>query len=193
MPVIWTIGHSTRPAEEFLALLKAHGIARVVDVRAFPGSRRHPQFSRERFAAWLEEAGVGYEWLGEELGGRRRAGEGPSPNTALRNASFRNYADYMLTPEFAAGVDRLLAGARKAPTAFLCAEALWWRCHRSLIADYLVAVRGWEVRDILDEKPAKPHAPKAEARREGDVLVYGEPELFSPRPPASRRRAPGRR
>lgn len=169
---VWTIGHSTRTLEGFVGLLKAHGIARLADVRAFPGSRRHPHFARESLARSLPEAGVEYVWLGAELGGRRPAPGRPSRNVGLRSASFRNFADYMETPAFARGADRLLALAAGAPTAFACAEALWWRCHRSLIADYLTAVRGWEVRHILGAGEAEPHRPMAEARREGEVLVY---------------------
>ena len=169
---IWTIGHSTRLLDEFAGLAKLHGIETLVDVRAFPGSRRCPWFGRESLGKSLPERGLAYEWLGEELGGRRRRSDGPSPNGALRNDSFRNYADYMLTPGFSAGVDRLLARASAAPTAFFCAELLWWRCHRSLIADYLTAARGWEVRHVLDGKASKPHAVKPEARLRGGRLLY---------------------
>lgn len=176
---LWTIGHSTRTLDEFIALLSANGLRTAVDIRAFPGSRRYPHFAREALAASLPKAGLRYVWLGKELGGRRRATVEPSPNLGLRNDSFRNYADYMGAPEFSRGVDALLALADEAPTACFCAELLWWRCHRSLLSDYLVAVRGREVFDILDESPPKPHAPKTEARVEDGRLVYppAEPPL----------------
>jgi uncharacterized protein (DUF488 family) len=185
---VWTFGHSTRALDELVELLKGHGIAAAVDVRAFPGSRRHPHFAREALAVSLPRAGLRYEWLGQELGGRRRSSKEPSPNGALRNASFRNYADYMLTPEFARGVDRLLTLADEAPTAFFCAELLWWRCHRSLISDYLVAVRGRTVLHILDASAPKPHAPKTEARLEGGRLLYPPPEPPLPGLDGPRRR-----
>jgi uncharacterized protein (DUF488 family) len=159
-------------------LLKSHGIAAVADVRAFPGSRRHPHFSRENLERSLPEAGIEYLWLGRELGGRRRGEEGRSPNTGLRNASFRNYADHMASPDFSAGIARLLSLADEKPTALLCAERLWWRCHRSLIADYLELIRGRRVRHILEPGEAKPHAVKTEARREGTRLIYAEPDLL---------------
>ncbi len=163
-----------------MALLRHHGVEGVVDVRAFPGSRRYPHFARERLAQSLPETGIRYDWLGLELGGRRRPSAGPSPNLALRNESFRNYADFMSSPLFSRGVDALLALAARRPTAFFCAELLWWRCHRSLIADYLVAVRRCEVFDIIDLAPPKPHKPKPEAHVEEGRLVYAEPDLFSP-------------
>ena len=175
---IWTIGHSTHTLDAFTALLRHHGIEGVVDVRAFPGSRRHPHFARERLAESLPAQGLRYDWLGQELGGRRRPTDRPSPNTALRNESFRNYADFMATPLFSRGVDELLRLASQRRTAFFCAELLWWRCHRSLIADYLTAVRGWTVLHILDLAEPKAHKPKSEARVEGSALVYAEPDLF---------------
>lgn len=185
---LWTIGHSTRALDEFVALLKASGISTVVDIRAFPGSRRHPHFAREALALSLPELGLRYEWLGQELGGRRRKLEEPSPNGALRNDSFRNYADYMGTPEFARGIDRLLALADEAPTAYFCAELLWWRCHRSLVSDYLVAVRRREVLHILDASPPKPHKPKAEARLVKGRLLYPPAEPGLPGLDAPKRR-----
>lgn len=152
---IWTIGHSTRTIDIFLSLLKENGIKSVADVRMFPGSKRYPQFGREALAKSLSEAGIRYEHF-PDLGGRRKA-KPDSKNTAWRNESFRGYADYMETEDFRAGVARLVDLAdQSGPTAIMCAEAVWWRCHRSLISDYLKA-RGAKVIHILDEKKAEPH------------------------------------
>ena len=134
---IWTVGHSTRTIEEFIALLGSQRIEAVADVRRFPGSRRHPQFGQERLGEALAAAGIEYVHF-PELGGRRST-RADSPNTAWRNAAFRGYADYMMTAEFEAGRQRLLRLAQRKRTAVMCAEALWWRCHRSLIADALKA------------------------------------------------------
>jgi len=152
---IWTIGHSTREIEVFLSLLEENGIKAVADVRMFPGSKRYPQFGREALAKSLGAAGIRYQHF-PELGGRRKANP-DSKNTAWRNASFRGYADYMETEDFRKGVARLVDLAEESgPTAIMCAEAVWWRCHRSLISDYLKA-RGVEVIHILDEKKTEPH------------------------------------
>jgi uncharacterized protein (DUF488 family) len=151
---IWTIGHSTRPLEEFLELLRENRIGAIADVRRLPGSRRHPQYDQDAFAASLAEHDIGYHWF-EALGGRRRAHAG-SPNTAWRNASFRGYADYMASAEFATGFVRLLELATRRRTAVMCAEAVWWRCHRGLLADAL-CVRGIEVLHILGAHDAQPH------------------------------------
>jgi uncharacterized protein (DUF488 family) len=175
---IWTIGHSTRTLESFIALARHHGIEGFVDVRAFPGSRRHPHFGRERLGQSLRDAGFHYDWLGQQLGGRREPLP-QSPNTGLRHPSFRGYADYMLTKDFSAGVDLLLARALERPTAFFCAELLWWKCHRSLIADYLTLARGWTVLHILDLSPPKPHGAKPEAHLRDGTLLYAEPSLFA--------------
>src|SRR4051812_11588665 len=129
---LWTVGHSTRSIEEFLAMLKSQRIEAVADVRRVPGSRRHPQFGQESLVASLAAAGIGYFHFGE-LGGRRPALPG-SPNTGWRNAAFQGYADYMMSEPFQAGFERLLELASKQRTAIMCAEALWWRCHRGLIA-----------------------------------------------------------
>jgi uncharacterized protein (DUF488 family) len=151
--VIWTIGHSTRSAEEFFELLAGSGIEIIADVRRFPGSRRYPQFGREALAAAAEAHAMDYRWL-PSLGGRRKASPG-SPNTAWRNASFRGYADYMSGPEFAAGLSQLLEIAHEGNTAIMCSEGVWWRCHRSMIADAL-RVRGIEVVHILDAEHKVP-------------------------------------
>jgi uncharacterized protein (DUF488 family) len=147
---IWTIGHSTRTIEKFISLLEEHGIKSLADVRLLPGSRRYPQFNRETLADSLGTAGIRYEHF-PELGGRRKA-RSDSRNTAWRNESFRGYADYMETEEFHKGVGRLLDLATQAgSTAIMCAEAVWWRCHRSLISDYL-KTRGIEVTHIVDAR-----------------------------------------
>ncbi|HEX2252319.1 MAG TPA: DUF488 domain-containing protein [Thermoanaerobaculia bacterium] len=151
---VFTAGHSTRGLDELLELLSAFGVRRLVDVRRFPGSRRHPQFSRERFAPALAAAGIDYRHE-ENLGGRRR-GRPDSPHGAWRVAAFRAYADHMESPEFQAALARLEDLARERPTVMLCAEAVPWRCHRRLIADALVA-RGHEVRHLLGPGRADRH------------------------------------
>ena len=152
---VWTIGHSTRNIDIFISLLEANGIKLLVDVRSLPGSKRYPQFNREALAESLNARGIRYEHF-PELGGRRKA-RPDSHNTAWRNISFRGYADYMETEEFQQGIKRLLELAHKAgPVAIMCAEAVWWRCHRSLISDFLKA-RGVEVVHILDANNVAPH------------------------------------
>ncbi len=172
---IYTVGHSTRSWEEFTQLLSAYGIQAVADVRAFPSSRKFPHFSREALAQGLERAGMEYLWLGRELGGYRRHGLGAaSPNTAWRAGGFRNYADHMLGEEFARGIERLLALARRKTTALLCAERFWWRCHRRLISDYLVA-QGHRVVHILEEGRATEHRLPPFARVEAGRVIYPAP------------------
>jgi uncharacterized protein (DUF488 family) len=155
VPRLFTIGHSTRSGEEFMALLRAHGIGRLVDVRRYPGSRRYPHFSREHLSAALPREGVEYVHA-LELGGRR-APPPDSPNGAWRSASFRAYADHMASPEFQAWLARLERWAADASTAVMCAEAVPWRCHRQLIADALTA-RGVVVDHILSPGRADRHA-----------------------------------
>ncbi len=172
---IWTIGHSTRPIEEFLGLLVGSRIAVIADVRSFPGSRKYPQYGREALAATLGAHRIDYHWL-PALGGRRRVLP-DSPNTAWRNASFRGYADYMSSEQFAQGLVQLLEVSGKAPAAMMCSEAVWWRCHRSMIADAL-CVRGIEVVHILDAKHRVVHPMTSAARVVGGALSYAaaEPE-----------------
>ena len=167
--VILTVGHSTRSAEEFAAILKVHDVKNLVDVRSFPGSRRYPQFNKERLAASLESAKINYYHL-PKLGGRRTP-SATSKNTAWKNASFRAYADHMETGEFEQGVKELLELAREAPTAIMCAESLWWKCHRSLIADHLKA-NGIEVIHLLDETHTEPHPYTSAARIVDGELSY---------------------
>jgi len=142
---IYTVGHSTRSSEELLALLREAGVKLVVDVRAFPSSRRHPQFNRSALASWLPCAGIRYEHL-PGLGGRRSPSP-DSPNGGWRETAFQGYGDHMASPEFQRALADLEAQARECPTAVMCAEAVWWRCHRRLIADALV-VRGWRVQHL---------------------------------------------
>lgn len=173
MPPVFTVGHSTRSTEELLALLTGHGIEVLVDVRRYPGSRRHPQFSREVLARSLEEAGIRYVHE-PDLGGRRKASP-DSPHTAWRVEAFRGYADHMETPEFAAALERLMRRAENQAVVILCAEAVPWRCHRRLISDALVA-RGVEVRHILAAGRAEPHELDPNARvQPGGRIVYSGP------------------
>ena len=168
---IWTIGHSTRTIEKFISLLEEHGIKLLADVRLLPGSKRYPQFNKKTLADSLGKVGISYEHF-PELGGRRKPRE-DSPNTAWRNESFRGYADYMETEEFDKGIKRLLDLAADAgATAIMCAEAVWWRCHRSLIADYLKA-RSMEVMHILDANKTEPHPYTSAARIANGKLSYG--------------------
>ena len=145
-PTLFTVGHGTLSGDQFAALVASAGIHLVVDVRSAPGSRRHPHFGRLAMEQWLPAAGVAYRWE-PDLGGYRRPVEG-SPNTALHHPSFRGYADYMATASFAAGLRHVLDEARTRPTAVMCAETLWWRCHRRLVADAAVLLFGAEVRHL---------------------------------------------
>jgi len=142
--VIFSVGHSNVSADAFFAILAPHDVQVLADVRAFAGSRRHPHFGRDALAASCAARGLTYRWM-PELGGRRRAGDAASPHVGWQVDAFRHYADYMDTPAFAEALAALEAEARRLPTAFMCAEALWWQCHRRLIADRLL-VAGWEVR-----------------------------------------------
>jgi uncharacterized protein (DUF488 family) len=169
---LWTIGHSTRSEEEFLALLKEAGIATLVDVRRFPGSRKFPHFNRDALAASLTAVGVAYQHA-VELGGRRK----PSPdshNTAWRNDSFRAYADYMETQEFAEAAEALAETTRASNTSVMCSEAVWWRCHRGLIADYFKA-EGAEVLHIVGRGKIEPHPFTSAAKLVDGRLSYAAP------------------
>jgi uncharacterized protein (DUF488 family) len=167
---IWTIGHSTRTIDKFISLLEEHGIKLLTDVRSLPGSKRYPQFNKETLADSLAKAGIRYEHF-PELGGRRKA-RPDSRNTAWRNASFRGYADYMETEEFDKGVKRLLDIATEfGPAAIMCAEAVWWRCHRALLSDYL-KVRGIEIVHIVGANKTEPHPYTSAARVGNGNLSY---------------------
>lgn len=172
---MWTVGHSNHSLERFLEILKAHRIESVVDVRRFPVSRKWPHFDAASLASSLPSAGIGYVGM-PELGGRRKP-RADSPHTAWRADQFRGYADYMDTPEFTSSLERAMALAGDQRTALLCAEALPWRCHRSLIADALIA-RGREVLEILNEKDARSRKLPGFARLEGNRVVYDGGELF---------------
>ncbi len=166
---IFTIGHSNRSWADFLKLLRAHGIQRVIDVRSIPRSRHNPQFGRDTLPKKLRAARIAYVHL-RKLGGRRRATT-DSPNTAWRNSSFRGYADYMQTADFRAGLDRAIELAKKKKSVLMCAEAVPWRCHRSLIADALL-VRKVRVADIIGGKTSRKHALTKFARVHGQRITY---------------------
>jgi uncharacterized protein (DUF488 family) len=167
--VIFTIGHSTRSRDDFLSLLKGHGVQAIADVRRFPASRRHPHFNGSEMTNWLGAEDIAYEHF-PDLGGRR-APCADSINTGLRNASFRGYADYMQTPEFQRALQKLIAWSNLRPTAVMCAEAVYWQCHRALVADALAA-RGIGVRHILDAGPPRPHKIHERAQIRGERVCY---------------------
>lgn len=167
--MLWTIGHSTQAIDEFVAALKSFDIQTVADVRSFPGSRRYPHFNKETLKASLAEAGIDYLHF-PDLGGRRRA-KPDSLNMAWRNESFRGYADYMETEDFRAGIADLLKVANLQRTAIICAEAVWWRCHRGLISDYLKA-KGIEVTHIMGAGKSERHPFTTAARIINGQLSY---------------------
>lgn len=176
MAVLYTIGHSTRDLADFSRVLQAHELQVLVDIRAFPMSRRHPQYNREALELWLPEIGLEYRWM-QALGGRRKKTLEDSPNVALRNDSFRNYADYMLSEPFQRAADELIALAEKRRTAIMCAERVYFQCHRMMVSDYLTA-HGNTVLHIDDEKPPREHALMKEARMVEGRLVYRGDRLF---------------
>ena len=174
MPRIYTVGHSTRSAQDFLALLQPHRIQCLTDVRRFPASRRHPHFAREPLSALLNAAGIRYEHE-PDLGGYRGSPDKDSPNTAWENAGFRAYADHMDSPEFRAAFERLIERAARETVAIMCAEAVPWRCHRQLISDVLVA-RGLEVVHIMAAEKVRAHEINPNARLLDDGrLIYPAP------------------
>jgi uncharacterized protein (DUF488 family) len=166
---IFTVGHSTHSLDDFIALLRAYGIERLVDVRTIPRSRHNPQFNHDTLGKFLRNRRIGYRHM-KELGGLRHD-RADSPNTGWHNPSFRGFADYMQTPEFASAVAKLIELATEKITAIMCAEAVPWRCHRSLIGDALV-IRGVEVRDIFSPKTTKAHVLTAMAKVQGRLLTY---------------------
>lgn len=170
MTTVFTIGHGNRPRDEFIALLREARIERLVDVRAFPASRRHAHFARAALERALSDAGIDYLWEGPALGGRRRPAAN-SPHTALRNASFRAYADHMMQADFQAALDRLAAIGSEERAALMCAERLPWRCHRFLISDSLMA-REIAVMHIVSEGEVRQHAFSKFARIDGGLLIY---------------------
>jgi uncharacterized protein (DUF488 family) len=170
---VLTIGHSTRSIESFIEMLRANGVKRVVDVRTIPRSRTNPQFNRESLPKALAEAGIGYTHAAE-LGGLRHARK-DSLNTGWRNASFRGYADYMQTPEFEAAIESLIEAAKREQVTIMCAEAVPWRCHRSLIGDALEA-RGIAVEDIMSATRTQPHELTSFAKVKGIHVTYPAPD-----------------
>jgi uncharacterized protein (DUF488 family) len=182
--VIWTIGHSTRNADDFVSVLKAHDLELVADVRRFPGSRRHPHFGGAALAERLAADGVDYAWL-SRLGGRRR-GEAQAEHQGWRNPSFRAYAAYTWTEEFAQGLDELLHVAAARRTTIMCSELLWWRCHRALVADVLRYL-GVQVIHIVSKEPGTPHPYTSPARVVEGELIYPAEDCCCA-PPGFRRR-----
>lgn len=170
MPTLYTIGHSTRTLEELIEVLGAHSIGTLADIRAFPMSRRLPHFNRENLETTLPAAGIQYVWM-KALGGYRKKSHEDSPNIGLRNQSFRNYADYMLTDDFQNAAAELVRLGEHGPTAYMCAERVYFHCHRMLVSDYLVA-HGHEVMHIDATGPVKPHKLTAEARMIERQLIY---------------------
>ena len=173
MHTIYTIGHSTHTIEQFIELLKAHGIEELVDVRTIPRSRHNPQFGREDLAASLQQAGIAYTHLGK-LGGLRHASK-DSVNLGWQNTSFRGFADYMATPEFTSGLDELKSLAEQKTVAIMCAEAVPWRCHRSLISDALT-IQGWQVLHIQSRKTANLHKLTPFLKVQDGKIRYPAPE-----------------
>jgi uncharacterized protein (DUF488 family) len=176
LAILYTVGHSTRTLEDLVETLRAHAIGTLADIRAFPMSRRLPQFNRESLEKALPEAGIRYVGM-KALGGYRKKSREDSPNIGLRNQSFRNYADYMLTAEFGSAMAELVAVAEGSRTAYMCAERVYFRCHRMLVSDWLVA-RGHEVMHIEGTGPAKTHSLTAEARMVDGELIYRGDRLF---------------
>jgi uncharacterized protein (DUF488 family) len=170
MMAIHTVGHGTLAADAFASLLRDAGVEQVVDVRSFPGSRHNPQFAREAMEAWLPQAGLAYRWQ-RELGGRRKP-RPESRHTALRNDAFRGYADHMESDEFRSAVEALLDDAPDDRTVVMCSESVWWRCHRRLLADHLVLVRGIDVVHLMHDGRSTPHPVTDGARLAGADVVY---------------------
>jgi uncharacterized protein (DUF488 family) len=173
---LYTIGHSTRPSDELMDVLNVHKIRTLADIRAFPVSQRLPHFNRDALEASLTAAGIRYAWM-KSLGGYRKKILEDSPNVALRNSSFRNYADYMLTAEFQQAMATILSFVESSRTAYMCAERVYFRCHRMLVSDWLLA-HGHEVLHIDGAGPAKPHRLTAEARLIDGKLIYRGDGLF---------------
>ena len=176
MATLYTIGHSTRSFDELVSALQAHGIETLVDIRAFPVSRRLPHFNREALESELAKRGIHYVWM-KALGGYRKATRKDSPHTALRSANFRNYADYTLTADFEQAMDELLKIAAHSRTAYMCAERVYFRCHRMIVSDWLMA-HGHEVLHIDAEGPTRAHKVTAEARIVEGQMIYRGEHLF---------------
>lgn len=170
---VWTIGHSTHPIAEFLDILRAHRIEAIADVRRFPGSRRHPQFGAEPLADALQQHGIAYTWLAD-LGGRRRPDLLEPEGSAWRHPSFRAYAQYLQTEDFAQGLHALQHLAKASRTAIMCSELLWWRCHRRLVADAMLFC-GWKVVHILGKNESSEHRLAPPAQPHAGGLSYRAP------------------
>jgi len=177
MVTLYTIGHSTRSLDELISVLKHHSVETLVDIRAFPASRRLQHFKRESLEVALPGAEIRYVWM-KALGGYRKKTREDSPNSGLRNASFRNYADYMLTPEFQRAVGELVGIGEESRTAYMCAERMWFQCHRMLVSDWLVA-HGHEVFHIDGEGVPKAHRLTKEAQLVDGQVIYSSTPLFS--------------
>lgn len=173
---IYTIGHSTHSMDDFICMLQSFGIRALVDIRRFPGSRKYPQFNKNNLKIALSNSGITYIHL-EELGGRRKA-LADSKNNRWHNASFRGYADYMETKDFEKAIAELEVIALERPTAYMCSEAVWWRCHRSMVSDYLKA-KGWDVWHIMAVNKAEEHPYTSPARVYGDHLSYSDGDFFT--------------
>lgn len=173
-------GHGTADAAEILEQLHGADVDLVVDVRSYPGSRRNPHVARERMTEWLPAGGIDYVWSGEQLGGRRKMTPDAAQDTVWRHPAFRSYAAWMRTPEFGAGIERLLQLASQQTVAFMCSETVWWKCHRRMIADFLTVARGVEVRHLMHDGRTPVHTPLDGCRLRPDgLLVYdgGQPTL----------------
>lgn len=173
---IYTIGHSTHSLDEFIGMLKSFGIRELIDIRSFPGSRKFPQFNKENLKISLEKNGISYRHI-EALGGRRKRQEN-SKNNRWQNDSFRGYADYMETENFEKAITQLENTASRKPTAYMCSEAVWWRCHRSMVSDYLKA-KGWKVLHIMSAGKAEEHPYTSPARVINGKVFYSDEDLFS--------------
>jgi uncharacterized protein (DUF488 family) len=168
--LLYTIGHSTHPIGTFLSLLLQHEIAVLADVRSFPGSRRWPQFNQDELKVSLQESGIAYESL-KLLGGRRHSSRQDSPHSAWQQAAFRSYADYADSTEFADGLEQLSRLAKERRSAIMCAEGLWWQCHRRIIADQMT-VLGWQVRHVMPNGKLTVHSLPDFARVSGGHIIY---------------------
>jgi len=173
---IYTIGHSSHSLDDFIGMLQSFGIRNLIDIRRFPGSRKYPQFNKAHLAEELEKTGIYYQHM-EDLGGRRKARVN-SINSNWHNDSFRGYADYMETEDFEKAIAALETIALKQPTAYMCSEAVWWRCHRSMVSDYLKA-KGWTVLHIMAAGKADEHPYTSPARVVGDRVFYSDKNLFN--------------
>lgn len=173
--VVYTIGHSTHDIATLIGMLQSFDIRTLVDIRRFPGSRKFPDFNKEQLSEELQKSGIAYVHL-EGLGGRRRVEKG-SRNDRWRNSAFRGYADYMETDNFGTAVAELETIAAEHPTAYMCAEAVWWRCHRALVSDYLKA-KGWNVQHITTAGKAAEHPYTSPARVVGELVYYSDESLY---------------